>query len=74
MTGKLSILDRTGHTSVTWSTDLQETVDAANRTFNEMLAQGYTAFEMHNKTSGEQMTEFDAAATSIVLIPRMVGG
>ncbi|GAC1642852.1 MAG: hypothetical protein NVS4B2_32500 [Chloroflexota bacterium] len=74
MTGKLSILDRTGHTSVRWSTDLQETVDAANTKFNEMLAQGYTAFAMQDTTSGEQMSQFNPEVSSIVLIPRMVGG
>lgn len=73
MTGKLKIMNGSGHTTVKWSTDLQETVDAANRTFNEMLAQGYTAFAMSGAT-GEQIAEFDVDVENIVLIPRMVGG
>ena len=73
MTGMLKIMNGSGHTTVKWSTDLQETVDAANRTFNEMLAQGYTAFAVSDAT-GEQIAEFDVDAENIVLIPRMVGG
>jgi hypothetical protein len=74
MTGKLKIMNRAGHTTVAWSTDLQETVDEANRRFNELLAEGYTAFSMRDQTTGEQITEFDAAAPSILMVPRMVAG
>lgn len=74
MTGKLKVMNRAGHTTMSWSTDLQETVDEANRTFNEMLAQGYTAFAMHDVATGEQIAEFDATAETIVMIPRMVAG
>ena len=74
MTGKLKIMNRTGHTTMTWSTDLQETVEAANQRFNEMLEQGYTAYVMTDTRSGEQIAEFDATASSILMIPRMVGG
>ena len=74
MKGTLKILDHTGHTSVDWCTDLQETVDAANARFNEMLGQGYTAFEMDGPKTGTQVREFNPEANSIVMIPRMVGG
>jgi hypothetical protein len=74
MTGTLKIMDRKGHTTLEWSTDLRDTVEAANRKFDEMVAQGYTAFLMYDPTSGEKMTEFNENAESIVMIPRMVGG
>ncbi|MGI8824944.1 MAG: hypothetical protein ACR2JC_04730 [Chloroflexota bacterium] len=74
MTGKLTIINRTGHATVTWSPDLQETVDEANRVFNEMLALGYTAFSLHGTHSGSQIAEFDAAVEDVLLVPRMVGG
>lgn len=74
MTGQLKIMDRRGHSTMTWSKDLQETVDAANERFNELLREGYTAFEMCSATAGEQVTEFDANAETILLIPRMVAG
>lgn len=73
MTGKLRILDRSGHTTVRWNTDLQETVDAANRRFNELLAEGYTAFVMTDTARGEITTTLDPHAETI-LVPRMVGG
>jgi hypothetical protein len=74
MTGSLKIMNRTGHTKVEWSTDLQETVDAANRRFNDLLAQGYTAFTMTDVTTGEKIADFDQEASSILMVPRMVGG
>jgi hypothetical protein len=74
MTGKLRILDRTGHTTIRWSTDLQETVDAANQRFNELIAQGYTAFVMTDTAHGEMTTTFDPQAETTLVIPRMVGG
>ena len=74
MTGTLKIMDRTGHTTVEWCTDLQETVDVANRRFNELLAEGYSAFVMYDATSGEKVAEFDQEASTILMVPRMVGG
>jgi hypothetical protein len=74
MTGTMTILDRRGHSTVTWSTDLQETVDAANRRFNELLAGGYTAFAMDDAHHGEQLQEFSAETGTVLMVPRMVGG
>ena len=74
MTGKLRVLDRTGHTTVRWNTDLQATVDAANQRFNELLGQGYTAFAMSDTAHGEMTTTFDPHAETTILVPRMVGG
>jgi hypothetical protein len=73
MKRKLRILDRSGHTTLHWNTDLQETVDAANRRFNELLAGGYTAFAMTDTAHGQITTTFDPDADTI-MIPRMVGG
>ena len=74
MTGRLKVMDRTGHTSVEWSTDLRDTVEEANRRFNELLAGGYTAFVMEDTTTGHQITTFDEEAETVILVPRMVGG
>jgi hypothetical protein len=74
MIGKLQVMNRIGHTTVQWSTELQDTVDAANRTFNQLLDEGYTAYVMVDETRGEHTNEFDAAAATIMLVPRMVGG
>ena len=74
MTGKMRIMGRAGHTTVDWCTDLQETVEAANRRFNELQADGYTAFAMVGATTGEQIEHFDADLPTIVMVPRMVAG
>jgi len=74
MIGTLKVMDRTGHTTVEWSTDLRDTVDAANRRFNELLENGYTAYVMEDRTTGRQIREFDENAETVLLVPRMVGG
>jgi hypothetical protein len=74
MTGKLKVMNRTGHTTVEWSTDLLDTVEEANRRFNELLAQGYTAFVMEDGATGRQTTAFDETMETVILVPRMVGG
>lgn len=74
MTGKLHVMNRNGHTTVEWSTDLQETVDAANAAFNRLLDEGYTAYAMTDTTRGEKIGAFDAELATIMLVPRMVGG
>lgn len=73
MTRKLRILNRSGHTTVRWNPELQETVDEANRRFNELLAGGYTAFEMTDTSHGQVTTTFNPDAETI-MVPRMVGG
>lgn len=73
MTGRLRILDRSGHTTMRWNTDLQETVDEANRRFNELLSDGYTAFVMTDTAHGMVTTTFNPDAETI-MVPRMVGG
>lgn len=74
MTGKLKVMNRTGHTTVEWSTDLLDTVEEANRRFNELLAQGYTAFVMEDGITGRQTAAFDETMETVILVPRMVGG
>lgn len=74
MRGTLKVMDRHGHTTVEWSTDLRETVEAANRRFDELLQQGYTAYVMEDRTTGQQIGAFDENAETVLLVPRMVGG
>ena len=74
MTGKLNVMNRSGHTTTTWCIDLEETVKEANEQFNALLGMGYTAFAMSGTTTGEQIVTFDPEQEQIIMVPRMVGG
>lgn len=73
---QMSILDRTGHLSVTWSADNAEEVRAARATFTEMTGKGYSAFEVgeNGKGRGERIRSFDANIEEMVLVPPVQGG
>ncbi len=72
MTGELQVMDPTGHTSVKWDASNPDDVAAAKIIFEEMRAKGYSAFTTGQR--GKRLTEFDASAEKVVLIPQLVGG
>ena len=71
----MQIMDPTGHTTVSWSVDNAAEVEIARTAFDEMTRKGYQAFRV-NKAGGQgtRMTEFDASAEEMLLIPQLVGG
>lgn len=78
----MQIMDRTGHTTVTWKPDDAGSVKDAAKKFKEMIKEGYTAFAMDVVSTngvtveqkGKRITEFDPTAGKIMLIPQLVGG
>ena len=73
--GKLSIMNRTGHTTVTWDTETEDAVSEAERIFNEHKAKGYAPFivDGDGNTSGP-IAKFDQDAPEILMVPNIVGG
>lgn len=74
--GKLTILDRTGDSEVSWNPgDAQSAKEAAIR-FKEMTDdKGYLAFRADKEGNGTApIKEFDPEAEEILMLPRMVGG
>ena len=74
-TGRMAVLDHTGHTSTTWNKDNAEEVAAARATFDAMTAKGYRAFRVRgNGQQGTRMDTFDPDAESMVMVPQLRGG
>lgn len=75
MTGKISFMDRSGHTEVAWNTDLEETVAAANERFNALLAgpEKYNAYDMSGGL-GTPIKTFNPQADEILMVPPYVAG
>jgi hypothetical protein len=72
---EMSIMDPTGHTSVTWAPDNSAEVASARETFDAMTAKGYRAFRVDRKgRQSEQMRSFDPSAEEMILIPQLQGG
>lgn len=74
-TGSMSIMGSMGDTKCYWNADRPEEVEAAREIFMRHQGNGYRAFSMtRDGTQGEQMTDFDPAAESILFLPQMQGG
>lgn len=78
----MNVMDRTGHTTVTWNPDDPQAVEDAKKKFNEMIRQGYSAFAMNMisengvkvEEKGRRISEFDPKAGKIMLVPQLRGG
>jgi hypothetical protein len=71
----MAIMDPTGDTKIIWDADVKDEVDNARTTFNSLLKKGFSAFKVNKKgEAGERITEFDAQAEKLILVPAMQGG
>ena len=67
--GTMHVLDTTGHTDITWDTQVEEEVAVARDEFEKLLCGGRMAF------SDEGLVrEFDPGVKELTVIPLMVGG
>jgi len=74
--GELSIMGRQGDTKIIWDANRREEVDAARKTFDDLRAKGYLAFEVTGEKGekGRQVFAFDPNAERLILAPPMRGG
>lgn len=71
----MQIMDRTGHTSITWDADKAVEVGVARDTFDKLIKEGYRAFRVEGTDNrGERITTFDPKAGKIMMVPHLVGG
>jgi hypothetical protein len=74
--GEMSVMGKEGDTKVIWNADNADEVENARRTFNDLRRKGFTAFSVKGD-KGEKdrvITEFDAGAERIIMVPRVAGG
>ena len=75
MLHEMEVMDPTGHTTVAWDPTQSTEVEAARSTFNEMTAKGYQAFRVGKRgQQADRLTNFDAAAEQMILVPQLRGG
>jgi hypothetical protein len=76
--GKLSILDPTGHTEMSWDDEDPESVKDAKRMFKDLLKKGYQAFvslfDGKQKNKGGKITKFDPSLREVIMTPPVSGG
>lgn len=71
----MHVMDRTGHTSVTWDPAKPVEVDVARDSFDKLVREGYRAFRVEGSDNqGAPMTTFDPKAGKIMMVPHLVGG
>lgn len=74
-THELQIMSSKGHTSIKWDPNNHTEVDTAEAMFDAMIEKGYSAFSVRKGGGqGERITEFDAHAREIIMVPRISGG
>lgn len=72
---EMAILDHTGDTKLIWASDVDDEVEHARKTFNEMRKKGYAAYSVNKKgDKGEVLKEFDPDVEKMILAPPMKGG
>ena len=76
------VMDRTGHTTVTWNPEDAESVRSAREEFKQYIKDGYQAFEMDLvkengvlvEKNGTKITRFDPELGKVMMVPQLVGG
>ena len=64
-----------GDTKLIWSSDQNDEVANARRTFNDLRAKGFSAFSVKgNGEKGAAVREFDPEAEKLIMVPQIAGG
>lgn len=75
MHGTMRIMDQTGHSTITWDVDQPIEVDVAKATFDKLIKEGYSAFEVEGTNQqGRRITTFDPKAGKLMMVPQLRGG
>lgn len=73
--GEMNIMDSSGHTRLTWSSDDPLEIAAARKVFDSLLDKGYSAFGSKQKAAPKHtLGKFDSTMEELVMVPRTVGG
>lgn len=71
---EMQVMDRSGHLTVKWDSDKADEVAAARKTFTDMTAKGYKAFDCDDGEKGGKLDAFDPHVEEMILVPPIQGG
>ena len=79
---QMEILNKEGHTTVTWNPEDAASVRDARREFNALKRQGYQGFRMNVvsengvvvEEQGQRIDNFDETAGKVMMVPQRRGG
>lgn len=73
--GVMNIMDESGHQQVNWNMSNSKEIEAAQKTFDRLVKQGYVAFGSTKEGDTKRpVTAFDPTTEELVMVPRIVGG
>lgn len=71
----MHVLDGTGHSTLEWDVELEETIKEAEREFSRLRKLGYHAFQRdHKEAEAERLETFEPEAKEIVWLRPLQGG
>lgn len=78
----MNVLDRNGHTTVTWDPRDPASCNDARREFDRLTREGYSAFAMEVvsengvvvEEKGERISAFDPETGKVMMVPQLRGG
>ena len=68
------VMDHTGHTTIDFDAANAEMLADAQKRFEELIGNGYTAAKRTGPGELEQVRTFDPSIDETVFTPRLVGG
>jgi hypothetical protein len=75
LVGEMSVMDSSGHKQLKWNIDRSDEVATAKKTFDSLIAKGYSAFGSKKKEEPKHLVRnFDPEMEEVVMVPRTVGG
>ena len=73
MQHRLKIIDRFGHTELSWDPDVVDETEAVRERFEQLMERNFVAFDL-SSSPGEVIGEFRPHASEILVTPGFAGG
>lgn len=77
MRGELRILDRSGHTTIDFDTEVDNgplDPEVAKKEFDRLVSEGHLGFGTTKEGKSEQLKKFDSSFPIVTISPPFVGG
>jgi len=72
---EMAVMNTTGDSKTVWDPKIEDEVEAAENTFDELTEKGYSAFDVKaGGRKGRRMDKFDPEAGKIIMVAPIKGG